>query len=286
MKTMLRLQQQIETARDLGGIVRTMKTLAAVNIRRYERAVASSNDYVRTVELGFRALLVHHPALLNQATTATSSRRGVLVLGSDQGLCGAFNERVAELATGALGPGFDGPILALGHRVSRILEEGDLTPGEELRVPTSLAGVTPTVADVLERFDRWRDVRGVDRVDLFHNELDDVGRVRARAVTLLPLDRAWLDEHVTPGWGGRGLPSFREDAAALLSRLVQEYLFVKLFQACILSLAAENQSRLSAMQAASQNIDRRLDDLNTRYRTERQRLITEELMDLRRGQTS
>ncbi len=51
------LKRRIRTAGDLRSLVRTMKALAAVSIRQYERAVESLADYNRTVEMGFQILL-------------------------------------------------------------------------------------------------------------------------------------------------------------------------------------------------------------------------------------
>jgi len=69
----------------------------------------------------------------------------------------------------------------------------------------------------------------------------------------------------------------------LLSALLRQYFFVSLYRACALSLAAENTSRLAAMQAAEKNINERLDELKTSYQHERQAAITEELLDIISG---
>ena len=45
------------------------------------------------------------------------------------------------------------------------------------------------------------------------------------------------------------------DRERTLQAFVREYLFVSLFKACAESLAAENASRLAAMQRAEKNID-------------------------------
>ena len=57
METLETLKRRMEIAESLRDLVRTMKTLAAVSVRRYERAVMTLTDYGDTVELGLRALL-------------------------------------------------------------------------------------------------------------------------------------------------------------------------------------------------------------------------------------
>jgi F-type H+-transporting ATPase subunit gamma len=49
------------------------------------------------------------------------------------------------------------------------------------------------------------------------------------------------------------------------------------------SLAAENASRLAAMQAAERNIDERLRELIKRFNQQRQTAITSELLDIVSG---
>ena len=51
------LHQKIGKAITLGSVVRTMKTLAASNIRQYEEAVRALADYYHTIELGLSASL-------------------------------------------------------------------------------------------------------------------------------------------------------------------------------------------------------------------------------------
>lgn len=61
MQTLEGLQRQVRTAGQLPSVVKTMKTLAAVSIRQYEKAVESPKAYQRTVELGLRIVLTNGP---------------------------------------------------------------------------------------------------------------------------------------------------------------------------------------------------------------------------------
>ena len=54
METTEELRNKIRTADDLQSVIRTMKGMAAVGIRQYERAVESLADYSETVEMGFQ----------------------------------------------------------------------------------------------------------------------------------------------------------------------------------------------------------------------------------------
>ena len=73
------------------------------------------------------------------------------------------------------------------------------------------------------------------------------------------------------------------DRERTLRALVREYLFVSLYKASAESLAAENASRLAAMQRAEKNIDDLVGDLNQTFRRLRQTSIDEELFDVISG---
>jgi F-type H+-transporting ATPase subunit gamma len=79
------------------------------------------------------------------------------------------------------------------------------------------------------------------------------------------------------------VPTFRGDWEALFASLVRQYFFVSLYRAFAESLASEHGSRLAAMQMAEDNVEERLDDLQSRFHRTRQNAITEELLDITSG---
>jgi F-type H+-transporting ATPase subunit gamma len=79
------------------------------------------------------------------------------------------------------------------------------------------------------------------------------------------------------------LPEVVGDHEETLRALVREYLFVSFYKSCAESLAAENASRLAAMQRAEKNIDELVGDLNQKFRRLRQTSIDEELFDVISG---
>ena len=93
IETLGNLKRKIRSAQELKEVVRTMKTLAAVNIRPYEQAVLALAAYDRAVELGLLACLRDTAAPTTNGTALKTPVRltGVIIFGSDQGLVGQFN---------------------------------------------------------------------------------------------------------------------------------------------------------------------------------------------------
>ncbi len=279
------LKKKHDTAQDLLSMVKTMKAMAAVNIREYERAQESLNEYNKAVMLAFRGLLRYLPPGKDQRQGR--GRMVLLVFGSDQGLCGQFNDRIADHTLDTMKrPGINRQsclILSVGQRIhDRLLSEG-LPIQELLPVPVSPEGITPTVQEIISDIDHWNGQYGIQQVLLEYNHHISGASYEPRLMRLLPLDRQWLEGITEEPWPTRELPVFRMDADTLFSALVRHYLNASLFRAFAESLASENAARLSSMQGAERNIKERLTELKNQYNQERQVSITEELLDIISG---
>ena len=285
-ETLESLRRGLDAADELLSVVKTMKGLAAVNIRQYDEAVRSLRDYSRTIELGFQVLLRNRPEVL-AAAEQPDGRLAVVVIGSDQGMCGPLNGRMAEHAVETLaGSGADPAkplILVAGGRLAAELDAAGQPVDAAMALPGSVAEITDAVQRIVGRVERWREQQGAQRVWVLHHRPVSAVSYRAETIRLLPIDAAWLGELAARAWPTRMLPALTMDAGALLSSLVRQHVFTVLYRALAESLAAENAARLAAMQAAEKNIEERLDGLGARYHRHRQSVITEELLDVVAG---
>jgi F-type H+-transporting ATPase subunit gamma len=286
MQTVDALRRTIEAVEALQTVVRTMKALSAVSIRQYELALESLADYQRTVEMGLHVVLRHKAREAATPSAGRGMRLGAVVLGSDHGLCGRFNEQIAHFAVAKMN-GFqvqpeDRVVLAVGARVDAQLEQAEHPAEECFFVPGSATNITNTVRQILLKIDDWRAVREVGNVLVFYNRRLASGGAPTM-VHLLPVDLTRFSRLQAAPWPSRVLPTFSMDAEALFSALVRQHLFVSVFRACAESLASEHAARLASMQGAGKNIDERLDELGGEYRRQRQESITEELLDVVAG---
>ena len=287
MQTLDALKRRIHSAEDLQSIVRTMKALAAVSIRQYEKAVQSLVEYNRTTELGLHVVLTDRGQELLEEENRTGGRVGAIIFGSDQGMCGQFNDVIAEHALNSLsemGGGIEESIrLSVGIRVEPRLQDAGYPSDESISLPGSVGGISPKVQSVLLAIDGWRLDRDVNTIYLFYNRPTSAATYRPTTVRLLPIDVERLRSMETKTWPSHTLPVFTMDRRTLLSGLIRQHLFVLLFRAFAESLASENAARLAAMQSAERNIEDRLVELNQEYHGLRQNSITSELLDIVSG---
>ena len=286
MQTSEYLKGRIRSAQDLLGVVKTMKSLAAISIRQYQRAVEALVEYNRTVETGLQIVLRQSRETPRPPHPRAESL-GAIVFGTDQGLCGQLNSTIVSHALEALERSGVGPerrvVIAVGLRAADLLEDAGQHVAEVLTTPGSTAGITPMVQDITVLLEDWRFRRRVAQMHLFYSEYLCGASYRPRSLRILPVEEEWLRGLKQQRWESRSLPLFTMEWESLFSALIGEYLFVSIYRAFANSLASENASRLAAMQSAEKNIEERLEELNLLFHRQRQMTITEELLDIVAG---
>ncbi|KAA3649950.1 MAG: F0F1 ATP synthase subunit gamma [Proteobacteria bacterium] len=282
---MISLQRRQQSAGELGSVVRTMKALSTANISQYQMAVESLQMYYRTISLGLYASFQRGQlAVIGEGARQRKPTNVAVIFGSDQGLVGRFNDSVAEFGQQSLEhlPGII-ETWAVGERVYYLLADAGLTPTRLFHVPNSVSAITPLVHDILIKSEQYRQNNQDYRFYIVHNKpLNDEGYLQS-SQQLYPPDKKWQEQITALQWPSENLPQVVGATEDTLRALIREYLFVSIYKACAESLAAENASRLAAMQRAEKNIDEMLEELKLSYNKLRKSTIDAELFDVIAG---
>jgi F-type H+-transporting ATPase subunit gamma len=278
------LRRSIVITKELQSVVKTMKALAGVNIRQFERSARAVAEYSRTIEMGLQIALHRLGPDVVPLTRTPGRKLGAIVFGSDQGMCGLLNDQVVSHASRALQKlairRESQATLAVGVRAAAQLENLGRTVEDTVRVPGSSSAIGAAVEAVLRTIEEWHSQREIELVVLLYARPVSGAWYRVVGVRLLPLDAEWIQGLKTKRWPSHMIPMVTMDEAPLFQALIREYLFVSLFRAFAESLASENASRLASMQVAERNIDDRLRALTLESRQIRQDSITSELLDI------
>ncbi|TBW55491.1 ATPase [Marinobacter halodurans] len=279
-QTLESLTRHHGTLASIRGIVHAMKTLSALNASPYEDAACSIEAYHQTIMAGFRAF-AHRSG---DIVLAPDRRAGqlVVVFGSDHGLCGNYNELLADAVMAwCKAPEADScRVLCVGAQMNDALVDRGLPPEEVLLPPASADGIGRLAGDVVTRLDSHSSGRwlGGHRVSLAFTERGDAGALTPVTRQLLPLDPDLLRRERR--WPSRSLPDYTMAPDELLAALVRNHIFASVFRASAEAMVTENAARLARMQQAEEAVDDRLDALKGELRSVRQTEITSELLDV------
>nr|WP_246378585.1 FoF1 ATP synthase subunit gamma [Halomonas fontilapidosi] len=260
-----------------------MKTISAINAVPYERAARSIEAYHRTVRSGLHAFVARTGPIAMPSVELADSV--VVVFGSDHGLCGNYNELLAEKVAAELVPATAGHaalrVLCVGAQMHDALAGQGLSPESVLLPPASAEGIGRLAGSIVTRLD---DIGGGEphhrKVTLAFTQRAGRGQHEPVLMPLLPLGQALLSELVGRPWQSRSLPDYSMPSAELFAALLRSHIFASVFRASAEAMVTENAARLALMQQAEKSVDERLDEVKGQLRSVRQDEITTELLDV------
>lgn len=278
------LSRRHDTLASIRGIVHTMKTISAINSVPYEHAARSVAAYHATVISGLQALLTGTGRLTLPARPP--SETVVVVFGSDHGLCGNYNElladRVAAWSAGAFASPRRRRILCVGSRMGDALRDRGLAPDAVLLPPASVDGIGRLAGDIVTRLDAPGHGPRLEpvAVSLAFTRQGSGGQQEPVVSPLIPLSEALLADLTRRRWASRSLPVHTLASDRLFASLVRSHIFASVFHASAEAIVTENAARLARMQQAEKSVDERLDEVSGQLRSGRQEEITTELLDV------
>ena len=278
-QTLERLTRRTDTMQSIRGIVRTMKTMSAINAAPYEQAAEAIDVWRDTVLDGLHAFLRCNGRLVQAAVD--NPKRVLIVMGSDHGLCGNYNELLAREVMRQPDAG-RAQVICVGAQMQDALVGEGVTPAVTLLPPANTDGLIRLAGQLVTRLDRMRAEagRGDLAADLVYTQRSAHGLQSPVTQALLPLDPDMLDALAQRPWVSRSLPQYTLPAPDLLAGLVRNLVFATLYRAAAEALVTENAARLARMQQAEQSVDENLEELKAETRSVRQSEITTELLDV------
>ncbi|HAW98906.1 MAG TPA: ATP synthase F1 subunit gamma [Opitutae bacterium] len=209
--------------------------------------------------------------------------RGILVIGTDKGLCGALNSNLfRELGDVDSSAKF----VSVGKRATQYLSRArkDLLADFSLPDKPTFSDIRNIVEFLLNSYEEGR----IDTIEVLYTSFINTLRQEPELIRLFPLndldamteklhERFGVTDHVAPKDTREIL---FEDRDAVLSELASLYLKQEIFQLVLESLASEHSARMVAMKTATDNAGNLIDDLTLQYNRARQAAITQEILEI------
>ena len=215
----------------------------------------------------------------------------VVMLGSDDGLCGAYNVNIFKgvIATIAqlrqeCGEDVEIKLVPVGKKLQKAVEK--LAASDPKLHYTAAAGVDSKIdGDAVKLFAQGLEQEflsgATDRVDLTYVHFYSAGRQRLVNDSYLPISPARLSGEAKAS----GRPYlFEPDAGTIFRTVLPMYLLSQMQEAFAQNRASEQAARVMAMQSANDNAQKLLEQLQLEYNKLRQQGITTELLDIVGGQ--
>lgn len=291
------IKGRIKSVTNIQQITKAMKMVAAARLRKAEEKANGSRPYAEKIgELLRRASSVTPGFTSPLFRTGEVKKVGYLVICGDKGLAGAYNSNVMKRTLQEIS-GKDRSAYALyvcGKQAKNYLKFRGYDP-DTYHFGFSDKPSAQDSIDLSKEMVEYFTKEEVDEVYIIYTKFITALRQQVRVDRLLPIEAPaegkteeaakaaaseWEKERQDFLRIEEDPYIFLPNAAAVLSKLLPEYIQVQVYNAMLQSAASELSSRMAAMSAATDNATERIADLNLTYNKARQAQVTNEISEI------
>ena len=269
MPSRRKLEEHRRSIEEIRDIMNSMKTLAYMETRKLDHLLDTQHAVVNSIETVAADFVSAYP----EAVPGMQAAREVyLVVGSERGFCGDFNETLLRhlAPTQQDKQSKDFPMLvAIGGKLHASLVN-DSYVAARLDGASVVEEVETVLTRVVDTLATLQTQYGTLTLYALYHAVDDDTLVTQQ---LLPPFQDFLDR--PPGFSLP--PVLNLKPTDFLIELSDHYLFAALHEIFYVSLMAENRRRVQHLEGAVKHLDEESDELRRQSNARRQEEIIEEI---------
>ncbi|MGE0643163.1 MAG: FoF1 ATP synthase subunit gamma [Nitrospira sp.] len=263
------IEEHIRTLGEIEGIMGAMKNLSLMESHKLNRRLDTQQRVVSDIETAGRDFLSFYPGFL----PSVSGKDLYLVIGTERGFCGEFNDHLLSALDGHLRTVDDRnpSIFIVGRKLLQRAEQRYRLVGT-MEGPTVAEDVPPILGRVIDQVrsisSRQIPKRSVSVTIVAHDASTEA--VVVRPLRPFHADSTAADTEPFP-------PQLTLPPADFFTQLVDLYLFSLLHATFYSALLAESRARLAHLEAALRRLEDNRAGLLRKRNLIRQEEITEEI---------
>ncbi len=287
MASTKQIKNHISSVQDTRKITKAMYLIASTKLRKAKAELDKTLPYFSAlrgeVKRIFRSVEGSNSPYLQsrEESASTEGCWGCLVITADKGLAGAYNHNALKATEAFLKRHPNTRLFVVGEFGRQYFRRRK----REIEEDFSFSAQSPTIEgarlmahSLLRLYDRGE----LKRIYIVYSNMAKGFVVESRTTRLLPLHK----DHFSA-------PDFEKDVAtpfeflpspeAVLERVIHSYLSGFIYSALVDSFCCEQNERMSAMDSATRNADKIMDELSIQYNRLRQGAITQEITEIAAG---
>lgn len=297
MPSLKDLRDRIKSVQTTKQTTKAMKMVAASKLRRAQEMTENLRPYAEKMQSVMSRLAAESEEGASSPFAEAREPGNVLlvVITSNRGLCGAFNNNIIKLAEAEINEKYAAQrdagklkVMGLGRKgYEHFKRRGyDLVETEDVFFKLNFDKVEPIAAEVMDGFlnKEW------DKVVLFYNKFKNIATQIRTVENFLPIDVETPgekpDKAEQSGAQGASYANdfiFEPSGEELMTSLIPRILKIQFYKAILESNASEHGARMLAMDNATENAEELIKELKLSFNKARQAAITKEILEIVSG---
>lgn len=288
MSSLKEIKGRIDSVNNTLKITSAMRLISSSKFHRAQIALNNSKPYLAALNEMYSDLQIDDAIPESVYSEERAMKKAaVVIVSSNASLCGSFNINVEKLLLETIERLRDNgaesiTIYTIGKRVTSHLKNPSYTVVEcehILSEKPDYSGSKKIATMLMNQFLKGE----IDRVDLIYNHFKSMGTQIPTTEQFLPVITR---KDIAPKSAYKGVYYLYEpEKEKIAADIIDKQLYSTIFKILLDSSAAEHAARTVAMQLASDNAGKLIQDLTLQYNKSRQQAITNELLDIVGGST-
>ena len=284
------IQSRIKSINDTLKITNAMYMISSSKLKKAKRNYENTHPYFISLQDSIRKTLKLVPDVENRffcdQKYVAGEKIGYLVVCSDKGLAGAYNQNVIKLAQEIIDTEktSNDKLFVIGQVGRHYFKKKDIFVDEHFQFTAQdpslnrARKIAETVMDLYES-------KELDEVYIVYTNMKSAIATEPKVKRLLPLRKhAFTDtsDHIDMGTHIENI-TLLPSADAVFDNVVPDFIAGYIYGALVESYCSEQNARMMAMQSATDSAKEMLKDLSVLYNRARQAAITQEITEVISG---
>jgi F-type H+-transporting ATPase subunit gamma len=284
---MKEIHSRMKSIQDIMKITNAMYLISSSKMKKARKSLNATKPYFEKLQSTIYDILLRSPHIQQiyfdkrEEIPFEDRKRGFIVITADKGLAGSYNHNVIKLAEEAMAKGGNIKLFIIGqvgrHYFMRKKADIAMEFPYIAQKPTmySARDIMETIIDLYQK-------RELDDAYVVYTKMITPMKAEPEIVQILPLERKKFERRAA----GYSHVSFYPSPGEVMDYLVPNYIKGLIFSVLIEAFCSEQNSRMMAMEAATNSAKDMLKDLSHIYNRARQAAITQEITEIVSGANS
>ena len=281
------IQSRINSIKSTVKITNAMYTISSSKLKRARKALTDTEPYFYGLQRTISRIIRHIPDIEDQFLDARPDIKkedrkiGYIIVTADKGLAGAYNQNIIRLAQEQIDTGGNPMLFVVGELGQHYFSKKGIPVEEDFRYTVQQPNMS-RARIIEEKIVDYFLTGKLDEVYMIYTRMVNAMKMEPEIQQLLPLPRTEffssvpIDVHLEE-------ITMEPSPQAVIDAIVPNYIAGFIYGGLVESYSSEQNSRMMAMQAATNSAQEMLDELSITYNRVRQAAITQEITEVISG---
>lgn len=278
------IQKRMKSIKDTMKITNAMYMISSSKLRGAKQKLEDTEPYFYSLQMAISRFLRHTPDTKSryfdqrEDIPEEEKKRGYIVITADKGLAGAYNHNVIKMAHELFEQGKNNKLFVVGELGRQYFAKEGLEVDTEFKYTVQNPSLHRARV-ITDRIMELYDAGELDEIYVVYTKMENAFTMNADKIKLLPLKKEDFMQRAP-------IDIYQEEIKvepsmeAILEHVAPNFVTGIIYGTLVESFASEQNSRMMAMQTATDSAKAMLQELSIQYNRVRQAAITQQITEV------